>query len=90
MTLRTAVVGDRAVLEVTDTGPGLPGEEVTHVFDRFWQGSAGKAAGGSGIGLAVAAELVAAHGGTLRASNADPGARFEVQLPGSPTPPGPG
>ena len=84
VTLRTAAVGGRAVLEVTDTGPGLPGDEAAHVFDRFWQGSAGKAGGGSGIGLAVAAELVDAHGGTLRASNADPGARFEVQLPAAP------
>lgn len=87
VSLRTARVHGVAVLEVTDTGPGLPGDEADRVFDRFWQGTAGKAAGGSGIGLAVAAELVHAHGGTLRASDAHPGARFRLELPASPRKP---
>jgi two-component system sensor histidine kinase BaeS len=81
ITVRTSTVGDRAVLEVVDSGPGLPGGEAGHVFDRFWQGTAGKAAGGSGIGLAVAAGLAAAHGGTLTARDLRPGAAFRLELP---------
>lgn len=69
-------------LDVVDTGPGLADGEAEHVFDRFWQGEAGKRAGGSGIGLAVAAELVAAHEGTLTATGTAGGARFRVLLPG--------
>jgi two-component system, OmpR family, sensor histidine kinase BaeS len=71
-----------ACLDVVDTGPGLVDGEAEHVFDRFWQGEAGKRAGGSGIGLAVAAELVAAHDGTLTATGNGRGARFRVLLPG--------
>ena len=70
-------------LVVADTGPGLDGEG-DKVFDRFWQGRAGKAAGGSGIGLAVAQELAVAHRGTLTAADAPGGgARFTLRLPGA-------
>jgi two-component system sensor histidine kinase BaeS len=79
VTVRTA--GGPAVLEVTDTGPGLPGDEADHVFDRFWQGAAGRAAGGSGIGLAVAGGLARAHGGTLSARDTGQGAAFRLELP---------
>ena len=82
VTVRTTAAGGQAVLEVADTGPGLPGDEAERVFDRFWQGAAGKAAGGSGIGLAVAAGLAGAHGGTLTARDTGQGAAFRLELPG--------
>lgn len=81
LTVRTATGDHRAVLEVSDTGPGLPGDEAARVFDRFWQGSAGKTAGGSGIGLAVAAGIVEAHSGTLAARDTGRGAAFRLELP---------
>lgn len=81
ITVTTHVVEGAAELEVSDSGPGLPGEEAAHVFDRFWRGAAGQTAPGSGIGLAVAAELAAAHGGTLTAADGAPGARFSLRLP---------
>ena len=81
VTITTATIDGHAVFEVADTGPGLPGDEAGHVFDRFWQGRAGKAAGGSGIGLAVAAGLAAAHGGALTARDTGPGAAFRLELP---------
>ena len=71
-----------AVVEVGDTGPGIPPEELPHVFERFWRGSTARTTGGSGIGLSVVAELVGAHEGTVEASNAPgSGARFTVRLP---------
>jgi signal transduction histidine kinase len=52
------------------------------VFERFYRGAGAEAGSGSGIGLAVAAELVAAHGGSIRARNRDEGgAVFTVRLP---------
>jgi two-component system, OmpR family, sensor histidine kinase BaeS len=71
-----------ARLVVTDSGPGIPDDELAHVFERFWRGSNRNTASGSGIGLAVVAELVAAHGGTVTADRApEGGARFTVAIP---------
>jgi two-component system sensor histidine kinase BaeS len=80
--VRTTTQGDEAVLEVLDTGPGIAAEDLPHVFERFYRGSGAQAGTGSGIGLAVAAELVQAHGGTIAATNLDGGgASFTVRLP---------
>jgi two-component system sensor histidine kinase BaeS len=64
--------GPDAVLTVTDTGIGIPADELPHVFDRFWRGRGAAQISGSGIGLAVASELAQAHGGQLTASS-EPG-----------------
>jgi two-component system sensor histidine kinase BaeS len=58
------IEGGQAVLRVVDTGPGLPPDELPHAFDRLWRGRDAKTVTGTGIGLAVVRELVAAHGGT--------------------------
>jgi two-component system sensor histidine kinase BaeS len=73
--------GSEAVLRVWDSGPGIPEDELPHVFDRFFRGRhAGYA--GSGIGLAVVSELVSAHGGRVSAGNLPGGgAAFSVILP---------
>lgn len=68
-------------LTVADDGVGIPAEEQQRVFDRFFRGTRARAAG-SGIGLAVAAELVDAHGGELTVrSEPSRGSRFLVRLP---------
>ncbi|MFD3928322.1 sensor histidine kinase [Streptomyces sp. NPDC058614] len=73
--------GEWAELRVIDTGPGIPADDLPHVFDRFFR-SRDARADGSGIGLAVAAELAAAHGGTLTAdSELGCGTTFITRLP---------
>ena len=80
--VRVRVDGEQVVIEVADTGPGIPPEDLPHVFDRFWRGRTGAAVAGSGIGLAVVRELVAAHGGTVTAaSGPEGGSTFTVRLP---------
>lgn len=70
-----------AVLTVADTGPGIPADDLSHVFDRFWRGASARGQRGTGIGLAVVTALVAAHGGTVTAdSPAGAGALFSVRL----------
>lgn len=84
VTLAVAPQGEIARLSVADTGPGIPPDELPHVFDRFWRGIGAAGIGGSGIGLAVVAELVHAHFGRVEASSTDgEGAVFTVLLPRS-------
>jgi two-component system sensor histidine kinase BaeS len=75
--------GGAAVLTVADTGPGIPADELPHVFDRLWRGRDSASVAGSGIGLAVVRELVTAHGGSVVAeSPAGGGTTITVRLPG--------
>jgi two-component system sensor histidine kinase BaeS len=67
------------VLRVSDTGTGIPADELPHIFERFWRGRQASQISGSGIGLAVAAELARAHGGQLTASS-QPGRGTEMTL----------
>ena len=70
--------GKRVTIEVSDDGPGVPEKARAHLFQPF-QGSARK--GGTGLGLAVAQELVTAHGGTIRLRDTAEGAAFEIDIP---------
>ncbi|MFF8502921.1 sensor histidine kinase [Streptomyces anulatus] len=84
--------GDGTVLvEVADTGSGIPPEDLSHVFDRFWRAekSRSRRTGGSGLGLAIVRKLVEAHGGTVDARSVEgEGSTFVLRLPGT-TPSGP-
>ena len=79
VTVRSATAGPSAVLQITDTGAGIPEDELPHIFERFWRGRQAAQTSGSGIGLAVAAELARAHGGRLTATS-DPGRGTEMTL----------
>ena len=82
ITISTRTNGATASLEVVDNGPGIPEPDLPHVFERFWRGVNGNRASGSGIGLAVVAELVAVHQGAVTADNVPTGgARLTVTLP---------
>ncbi|GGW53850.1 two-component sensor histidine kinase [Streptomyces lucensis JCM 4490] len=83
VTLSVTRVGDAAVLRVRDTGKGIPPEQLSHLFDRFWRADAarGRATGGSGLGLAIARQIVTDHGGTIEvASQVGTGTTFTVTL----------
>ena len=75
--------GDVAVIEVSDTGPGLPPHLASRIFEPFHMSTR---AGGSGLGLAIAADLVDRNGGAIALASSRPdefycGARFEMTLP---------
>jgi signal transduction histidine kinase len=73
----------RAIVSVSDTGPGIPQDEVEHVFERFFQGERGRAAGsGSGLGLAIVAGVARRHGGDVAVKSVvGQGTTFELRLP---------
>ncbi|MDI5964886.1 sensor histidine kinase [Streptantibioticus silvisoli] len=81
--------GDGVVrLDVEDTGPGIPGDLLPHVFERFARGDASRArangvapGGSSGLGLAIAHAVVTAHGGTITADSAPGRTVFRLTLP---------
>jgi two-component system sensor histidine kinase BaeS len=76
--------GTEAVVRVADTGIGIEPQELGHVFDRFWRGAGSADTPGSGVGLAIARELVRAHRGSITVrSDAGRGTVFEVRLPAS-------
>jgi two-component system sensor histidine kinase BaeS len=82
VTVTTRADGGAARLIVADTGPGIPEADLPHVFERFWRGTGAARRSGTGIGLAVVAELAAAHGGTVTAASPPGGgAVFTVTLP---------
>ncbi|MEV0233519.1 HAMP domain-containing sensor histidine kinase [Nonomuraea sp. NPDC050786] len=86
VTVRVGRSGGTAVLEVSDTGPGVPSEHVPRLFDRLYRVGQGRsrADGGAGLGLAIVSAIVRAHGGRVEVDTAPgEGATFRVLLPDS-------
>jgi CheY-like chemotaxis protein len=81
LTLQRA--GTDVVIQVRDSGQGIPAAVLPHVFDRFRQADARRPITGLGLGLSIVRHLVEAHGGTIRAESAGEGlgATFTVTLP---------
>jgi two-component system OmpR family sensor kinase len=77
VTVAVAERDGRALVTVTDEGPGLVGEAADRAFDRFWRGAEAGGRPGSGLGLAIVRSTAERHGGTARAR----GARFTIDLP---------
>jgi two-component system, OmpR family, sensor histidine kinase MprB len=82
---------DRGVLHVADEGPGIPADDLPHVFERFYRSATARATPGSGLGLAIVRQAADRHGGRVAAS-AGPGggALLTLALPGSGVDPGSG
>ena len=73
-----------AVIEVADEGPGMPTEDASRVFERFWRSdpSRTRSSGGAGLGLSIVAAIATAHGGRAEVeSEPGHGATFRVYLP---------
>lgn len=76
-------------IAVIDDGPGIPREQLEHIFERFTRGDAGltQHVGGTGLGLAISKSLVELHGGAIAAESAPGGgSTFRVRLPAAPAP----
>jgi two-component system, OmpR family, sensor kinase len=88
ITLHLKTEGHAAILSVTDTGRGIPAEDVPHVFERFFRRSAktaDRSATGSGLGLSIVKWIVDAHEGEILVqSELGQGTTFEVRFPLSP------
>jgi two-component system sensor histidine kinase BaeS len=82
VTMNLSQADGQARLQVSDTGPGIPPDDQPHVFDRWWRSTQAAQTRGSGIGLAVAAELARAHHGSIEvASEPGQGSQFTLILP---------
>jgi PAS domain S-box-containing protein len=81
VTLRSQSEAARFVVSVTDTGAGIPRQELPFVFDRFWQGARAHRVG-AGLGLAISQGIARAHGGIITVeSEVQRGTTFTVVLP---------
>jgi two-component system sensor histidine kinase BaeS len=78
----TAELPQEVQITVADQGKGIAAEDLPHIFDRFYRGRGEQVASGSGLGLYIAAEIIAQHGGRLWAdSTPGAGACFHITLP---------
>jgi PAS domain S-box-containing protein len=85
--LASSIAGDptRVAITVSDTGCGIPPEQLPHVFDRFWQARRGASQRGTGLGLAISRGIVEAHGGSISAeSEVGRGSAFRFTVPVAP------
>ncbi|HEX2168079.1 MAG TPA: HAMP domain-containing sensor histidine kinase [Longimicrobiales bacterium] len=74
--------GDRFRIEVSDTGAGMPAEQLPHVFDKYYQIGEQARSKGAGLGLAIAHDVVHAHGGSISVTSEEgSGTTFRIDLP---------
>jgi two-component system OmpR family sensor kinase len=84
VTVRLTPAREEALIEVADTGPGLPPDQAERIFERFYRtdSSRSRDSGGTGLGLSIVQALVDAHGGRVEVTSAvGEGTTFAVHLP---------
>ncbi len=82
--LRLLKKSDRAIVQVEDTGIGIPPEALSHIFERFYRvdQTRRKVQGGFGLGLAIAQQIIQAHNGEITVSSRlGVGSIFQLSLP---------
>ena len=81
MEVRVEALGAHVRLIVEDDGPGVPAAERERIFQRFYRADRSRTTPGSGLGLSLAAAVARAHHAEIRAEDAEPGLRIEVDFP---------
>lgn len=81
VTVEASSGNHRAVVQVKDTGVGIPEEDLPHIFERFWRGDRSRQRGGFGLGLAIALAVARSHGGEITVESTPQGSTFTIVLP---------
>ena len=82
ITVSAKAEGDKLIVSVSDTGVGIPEDDLPRVFERFYKADRARAGGGTGLGLAIAKHVVEAHGGRIWVESVEGrGATFSFSIP---------
>ncbi len=82
VTLSSSTRRGELLIEVADRGPGIPPEELSRVFERYYRGEGSSQERGTGLGLPIAEAIVRAHGGSIEAeSRLGEGTRMLLRFP---------
>ena len=81
--MEVAKDNDHVMIAVSDTGVGIPAQDLPYIFDRFYRLDESRTSntGGSGLGLSIAKDIVEAHGGTIKAYSEECMVTFTVSIP---------
>ena len=78
---RVRISAAAGTVEVSDDGPGIPADDLPHIFDRFYRSATARALPGSGLGLAIVHRIADVHGGTVEAIPLRAGVKFRLTVP---------
>jgi two-component system phosphate regulon sensor histidine kinase PhoR len=82
ITISVGIEGDYLMISVSDTGIGIPADDLPRIFERFYKVDKARSGGGTGLGLAIAKHIIQAHGGNIWAESKEgEGSIFNFTLP---------